>query len=137
MARFSRRAQVEEATELFAQKQRAGETNGLGAFREKTPACGGALAGKSLREKECGGGVVIGQRPRLPGYSLRTPGLWYLLPKPQDPWSCRSQIITENKRRHELSLSTRRGARHPLIPQEDSKAAGSLFPGSQRQTLPV
>ena len=79
--------------------------------------------------------MVIGQRPRLPGYSLRNPGLWYLLPKPQDPWSCRSQIITENKRRHELSLNTRPGARHPLIPREDSKAAGGFFPGSQRLTL--
>lgn len=79
--------------------------------------------------------MVIGQRPRLPGYSLGNPGLWYLLPKPQDPWSCRSQIITGNKRRRELSLSTRPGARQPLIPGEDSKAAGGFFPGSQRQTL--
>ena len=71
--------------------------------------------------------MVIGQRPRLPGYSLGNPGLWYPLPKPQDPWSCRSQTITESKRRYELSLSTRPGARQPLIPGEDSKAAGGFF----------
>lgn len=77
----------------YAQKPRARETAGWGAFRVRAPGCGGALESETQPEKARQDREMIAQGLRLPDYSLRNPGLRYLLPKLQGPWSCRSQTI--------------------------------------------
>lgn len=68
----------------YAQKPRARETAGWGAFRARAPGCGGALDSETQPEKARQDREMIAQGLRLPDYSLRNPGLRYLLPKKQE-----------------------------------------------------